>query len=762
MKIQEKAVLHNRFDIKVVDAKTGKLKQTAVGFNVITNYYFNSRLTGSPLSITSDLFRYIAIGTGTGTPKVTDTALFTHLTRKAVTTLETVYEYPTSHTTKQIKLEATECNGSTITEVALEGYYRGTFSTTYYIMSHSMLQDSEGNQIAIAKTDTDVVYITATFYATCSPSGFGTNGIYPTAENNYLARWLLTGSTDSYVRFSRFPLEYSSDMNVKYQGSKSYSFSSGIGNTTTYQYDLPVITFLDSECNNRIVKHLGVAGVGAFTFPNHEVFPPYQVNQLVIGEGDGETKEFNVRVPLIQAGTARIYLDGEELIEGTDFIVDYESNCGDWYENYHTAGMTCKDAGVVFGDLASKIPSSSYSYRDPLAWWDCYDRTIYPSSCTVSDLNPIKIDFGVAKSCNTLKIDITTVPAARIDMLKIQYSNNDTTWLDVSDLSRSGQVWKFSEVSARYWRVFLSGEGNATVVVTSNGMTGSPITLSVPVKSLDSASIVAGKIKTAIESNDNITALYDVEVSGSDVILTAKAPLANVSNLNMALSNGTCAGLTNVSSSANTTAGVAAVKQQENIYVTGTIGTEGDAIVVVTAAGMANSPITLSVPVSKNDSATVVASKVNAALAENSDITDFFTISPDNGRYVRLTAKVAADSDPTLNISIANGTCTELTAIPNSSVDANGNAGTKQVETLTVAGSISYNWTYSLYYQSFPSRDGQSYGSTFFLGRTVPGLKFMVPPTPGTAITASYALEYPFKTINNLLRFTYSLQLQRG
>jgi hypothetical protein len=762
MKIKEKAVLHNRFDIKVVDAKTGKVKQTAVGFNVITNYYFNSRLTASPLSKTTDLFRYIAIGTGTGTPKVTDTALFSHLIRKGVVTLETVYEYPTSHTTKQIKLEATECNGSTITEVALEGYYSGTFSTTYYIMSHAMLQDSEGNQIAIAKTDTDVVYITATFYATCSPSGFGANGIYPTAENNYLARWLLTGSTDSYVRFSHFPLEYSSDMNVKYQGSKSYSFSSGIGNTTTYQYDLPVITFLDSECNNRIVKHLGVAGVGAFTFPNHEVFPPYQVNQLVIGEGDGETKEFNIRVPLIQAGTARIYLDGEELIEGTDFIVDYESNCGDWYENYHTAGMTCKDAGVVFGDLASKVPSSSYSYRDPLAWWDCYDRTIYPSSCTVSDLKPIKIDFGVAKSCNTLKIDITTVPAARIDMLKIQYSNNDTTWLDVSDLSRSGQVWKFSEVSARYWRVFLSGEGNATVVVTSSGMTGSPITLSVPVESLDSASIVAGKIKTAIESNDNITALYDVEVSGSDVILTAKAPLANVSNLNMALSNGTCAGLTNVSSSANTTAGVAAVKQQENIYVTGTIGTEGDAIVVVTAAGMANSPITLSVPVSKNDSATVVASKVNAALAQNSDITDFFTISPDNGRYVRLTAKVAADNDLTLNISIANGTCTGLTAIPNSSVDANGNAGTKQVETLTVAGSIGYSWTYYLYYQSFPLRDGQSYGSTFFLGRTVPGLKFMVPPAPGTAITASYALEYPFKTINNLLRFTYSLQLQRG
>ena len=38
---------------------------------------------------------------------------------------------------------------------------------------------------------------------------------------------------------------------------------------------------------------------------------------------DGETQEFNIKAPLIQAGTARVYLDGEELTEGTDFIVDY-------------------------------------------------------------------------------------------------------------------------------------------------------------------------------------------------------------------------------------------------------------------------------------------------------------------------------------------------------------------------------------------------------------------------------------------------------
>ena len=762
MKIQEKTTLHNRFDVKVVDANSGKVKQTAVAYNVITNYYFNCRLTDSPLSKTSDLFRYIAIGTGTGTPAITDTALFNHLARKSVTTLETVYDYPTSYTTKQIKLEATECNGSTITEVALEGYYKGTFNTNYYIMSHAMLQDSEGNQIAIAKTDTDVVYITATFYATYTPSGFGTNGIYPKPENNYLVRWLLTGSTDSDVRFSRFPAEYSSDMILKYHGSKSYTFSNGVGNTETYQYDLPIVTFLDNEGNNRLVKHLGIAGVGAFTFPNHEVFPPYQVNQIVIGEGDGETVEFDIKAPLIQAGTARVFLDGEELTEGIDFVLDYENNCGDWYENYHSAALTCKDAGISFGDLASKTPYSGRNYRDPIAWWNCYDDALYPSSCTVNDENPIKIDFGTAKACNTLKIDILTVPSARLDTLKIQYSTNDSVWTDVESLSRTGQVWKFKEVAARYWRVFLSGEGNATVVVTSSGMSGSPITLSVPVESSDTADVVAEKIKTTIENNESITAMYDVSVMDADVILTAKESVANVSNLNIALSSGTSTGLTTVSNSANTVAGVAPVKQQEHIYVTGTIGTAGNATVVVTAEGIENSPITLLVPVASGDSAATVADKVNLALAESNDITNFFTISPTNGRYVRLTAKVADANDPTFNISIANDTCTGLTAIPNSTVDYVGNPGTKQVETLTVAGRVSYNWTYNLYYQSFPLRDGQSFGTTFFLGKTVQGLKFTEPPVPGAAITASYALEYPFKTENNLLRFTCSIQLQRG
>lgn len=532
MQIKEKVLLHNKFDVKVVDSRTGEVKQTATAYNVITNYYFNSRLLNSPMYKTSDLLTYIAIGTGTGTPAITDTALFTHLTRKAVTTLETVYEYPTSHITRQIKLEATECNGQTITEVGFEAYSSGTWSTYYYLMTHAMLQDSEGNQIAIVKTDVDVVYITATFYATYTPSGFGDNGVYPVPDKNYLLRWLLTGSVDSTIRFARFPIQYSSDMEIKYTSSKSYSFTNGVGSIENYQYDLPVTTFLDSECNNRIVRHFGIAGFGAFTFPNHDAFPPYAVNHLVIGEGDGETAEFNIKCPLIQAGTPRVYVNNVELVAGTDFTVDCESNCGDWYENYHTAAMTAQDDNVEFGNIRSCTPyTGSYTRYDPLAWWNCYNTAFYPSSCTVSEATPIWIDFLTAKECNRLKIDTLTITSSQIDNLVIEHSSDNETWTRVGH-TRNAQVWSWPLVSARYWRVYIPG----------------------------------------------------------------------------------------------------------------------------------------------------------------------------------------------------------------------------------------YNWTYSIYgsNNSVTARDGQSYKSTFSLGKTVPGLKLTNPPAAGETITASYSIEYPFKTANNLLRFTCSIQLQRG
>lgn len=65
------------------------------------------------------------------------------------------------YTRRKIVLSPSDYVGARITEVGF-GYSTSSGSA----VTHSMLKDSEGNQIAIEKTDTDVLTIYATFYLT--------------------------------------------------------------------------------------------------------------------------------------------------------------------------------------------------------------------------------------------------------------------------------------------------------------------------------------------------------------------------------------------------------------------------------------------------------------------------------------------------------------------------------------------------------------------------------------------------------------------
>lgn len=103
----------------------------------------------------------------------------------------------------------------------------------------------------------------------------------------------------------------------------------------------------------------------------------------------------------------------------------------------------------------------------------------------------------------------------------------------------------------------ITTSGNATVIVTATGMTGTPITTSVAVLNGDTADMVAEKIRTALNAVANITAKFAVGGSGAQVTLTRLIAAANIANLNIDIDNGTCAGLTTAHTSADTIAGVA-------------------------------------------------------------------------------------------------------------------------------------------------------------------------------------------------------------
>ena len=145
--------------------------------------------------------------------------------------------------------------------------------------------------------------------------------------------------------------------------------------------------------------------------------------------------------------------------------------------------------------------------------------------------------------------------------------------VDVSDLDSTGTTsWTAgtAQVETATAAGTVSGTGNASVVVTSTGMTGSPLTVSVPVTSGDTASVWAGKVRTALAANATIAARFTVSGTTTSIVLTRKPLVSYTLNgssvpvytstdasLNIALDNGTSTGITPASTSANTTAGTA-------------------------------------------------------------------------------------------------------------------------------------------------------------------------------------------------------------
>jgi len=174
-----------------------------------------------------------------------------------------------------------------------------------------------------------------------------------------------------------------------------------------------------------------------------------------------------------------------------------------------------------------------------------------------------------------------------------------------------------------------AGAGNATVIVTAAGMTGSPVTLAVAVANNDTAAQVAAKIKTDMGLNAGIAAWFTIGGSDAVIILTRKAATANDTTMNVSIDNGTCTGLTAAATSANTTAGVA------------------------------------------GDDASAIAGKIRVALAADAAVIALFAVSGATDKII-ITALTPLANDGTLNIALADGTCTGVTT---AAASANTTAG---------------------------------------------------------------------------------------
>lgn len=172
--INLRANIHNRFDIEVLDAATGDVKQRAQALNLICDVFWTKlfHVTSNKWCPDAYIFRSILFGSGSGTPAASDTALFNLLGYRLVGgTNEPAITYSANERTGIFTvqatgtLEASDNVGDTITEVGI-GY------DTSHCVTHALLQDMNGNPISITKTATDVIKIYATFFVHWSSAGW--------------------------------------------------------------------------------------------------------------------------------------------------------------------------------------------------------------------------------------------------------------------------------------------------------------------------------------------------------------------------------------------------------------------------------------------------------------------------------------------------------------------------------------------------------------------------------------------------------------
>lgn len=120
----------------------------------------------------------------------------------------------------------------------------------------------------------------------------------------------------------------------------------------------------------------------------------------------------------------------------------------------------------------------------------------------------------------------------------------------------------------------------------------------------------------------------------------------------------------------------AGAAQVETATAVGTITGSGNASVTITSALVTGSPLTVSVAVTNTDTAATWAGKVRTALAATTAITTHYTVGGASDT-ITLTALVVATNDATLNIALADGTCTGITAAPTSANTTAGYVGAK-------------------------------------------------------------------------------------
>ena len=489
MELKQQINLHNEFTIEVHDAITGKLKQTAKAYNLILDQGFAKIIThfSYAVSVHFDQVNYLQImapgvdtssyreyrfggyiqyGRGTGALSPTRTQLFNRISGRYAEFHAKEWNPQNSigFHTRKIIINASEHVGEVFTEIGLASHSDATWLST-----HAIIEDSEGNPIAITKTDLDVITIYSKVWVTVSMD-------YPnTAIGEFIERFfinngvLLQTSLNSphqryqvYAGQSAFPVTpmqvanihqvssvifNNNDLGVVYSTANknikfNFRFNTNVANSKLWEIAFGVYVKRNESTATSVYSPLFRS-----VMPISGAWNGKTITGENVGVGDGVNKKFNLKWTEIRPESDTIYINGVPKIRNVDYVIHYKLLSG----TNLALKRVYSNNGTINGS-PSKL---------------CDGDIVTDVDFRVSDFpQHVQIDAPEAEGnlINKLRIYVKTNPLRAFELQGL----DNGSWVTIvdSEVPNTASVWQeftFTPVSYESYRFVVKSAWNATL-----------------------------------------------------------------------------------------------------------------------------------------------------------------------------------------------------------------------------------------------------------------------------------------------------------
>jgi hypothetical protein len=455
------------YKLILIDDATNKIKQVAETHNVFLHNWWNS---GPNQYCGNRLVEAIHLGSGSGTPSVADSNLFSYLWGLAASETQTTdLEHHRITFIATATFPATASYVGTVTEIGCSSRATATNNNQgvplYILMfTHALLKDAEGNPMSIVKTDTDRLIVTTTIevsYSTSAPFNLvkrpGYIGRHNAGGNWAISQWygvrLLLGTTKPDAMCYR---DVWAGSYITFRGP-----SADTSCTPLTMGSLDKSTLKMSFANTRIAQTIGqnrpiyynyiiFEGFVYAVLPDPTVFAYYNIEGIEIGTGDGNTSVFTNPLDYFVKDSEIVYKNGVALTRNVDYTIDYRNNHRRLPEL--AATKNCKLSGgftIDAGSYASYGPTRQLFQR--------FINELHNYSCEILHTGwlasaPLIIELEDADEVNTFFVPAWIIAGT----ITLSCSNDGDTWTQVDQFvhnTNQSDLRSFSSVIAKYWKI---------------------------------------------------------------------------------------------------------------------------------------------------------------------------------------------------------------------------------------------------------------------------------------------------------------------